>query len=66
MGDKGIAIGVNPSQGLLPPGGSFHCVLDCTTDMCGDYADTLYVQVCVHCMHVSVYVCVCACQIELV
>ncbi|DBA92123.1 TPA: hypothetical protein ACH3X1_015848 [Trebouxia sp. C0004] len=45
VGGKGIAMGLTPSHGLLPPGGSFTCTISCTTDMCGDYADILHVQV---------------------
>lgn len=45
MRDKGIAIEVAPSAGLLPPWGYFACTLTCSTDMCGAYADVLHVQV---------------------
>ena len=38
-------MGLTPSYGLLLPGGSFTCTVSCTTDMCGDYADILHVQV---------------------
>ena len=45
VGDRGIAIGLTPSEGVVPPGGVFTCFLTCCNDMCGDYVDFLHVQV---------------------
>ena len=48
VGDKGIAITVDPPGGVLPPGGVFMCGLILSSDMCGNYIDTLHVQVSSH------------------
>ena len=45
LGNKGLAITVTPSDSVLNPWGTLVLQVSAFNDMCGDYFDTMHVQV---------------------